>query len=253
LITDDFPLDEPHQHGVFFAWVNTTVAGHNVNFWDPKAGTGQVRHLAIERICEGDVFAQFRVTLLHSDTSNPEVSQPVLNETWTVRAFNLDRQYLVDFESVQICVADSCTVNMHRYGGTAFRGLRSWFDDKSVVLVTSEGKDEQSGNGSRPKWVRMSGPVRSDAGRDDKLATLLVMGHPNNFRANQPVRLHPDKPYFCFAPMMIGSFTIAGQEQFTSRFRFLIFDGENNDDANQRVWTDYAEPPNVRILLSDDR
>lgn len=252
VITDDFPPDEPHQHGVFFAWVNTTVAGHNVNFWDPKAGTGQVRHSAIEKIGEGDVFAEFRVTLLHSDTTNPEASQPVFNETWTVRAFNLDRQFLVDFESVQTCVVDSCTVNMHYYGGTAFRGLRSWFNDKSVALVTSEGKDQQTGNGSRPKWVRMSGPVQSDAGHDEKLATLLVMGHPSNFRADQPVRLHPDKPYFCFAPMITGSFTIAGQQSFVSRYRFLIFDGENNADANERAWTNYAEPPNVQILLSDD-
>jgi hypothetical protein len=250
VITDDFPPDEPHQHGVFFAWVNTTVAGHNVNFWDPKAATGQVSHSAIEKICEGDVFADFRVKLLHSDTTDPEASKPVFNETWTVRAFNLNRQFLVDFESIQTCVADSCTVNKHHYGGMAFRGLRSWFDDKSVALVTSEGKDQQNGNGSRPKWVRMSGPVPPDTGNDDKLATLLVMGHPSNFRANQPVRLHPDKPYFCFAPMITGSFTISREQPFTSRYRFLIFDGENNDDATERVWTDYAEPPDVRILLA---
>ena len=43
VITDDFPPDEPHQHGIFFAWVNTTVAGHNVNFWDPKARHGTSR------------------------------------------------------------------------------------------------------------------------------------------------------------------------------------------------------------------
>jgi methane monooxygenase PmoA-like len=252
-ITDDFPPDEPHQHGVFFAWVNTTVAGHNVNFWDPKARTGQVGHSAIEKIGEGDVFADFRVALLHLDITNMDASQPVFNETWTVRAYNLDRQFLIDFESVQTCVADSCTVNMHYYGGMAFRGLRSWFDDQSVALVTSEGRDQRTGNESRPKWVRMSGPVESDIGSNNKLATLLVMGHPSNFRADQPVRLHPDKPYFCFAPMIIGPFTIAGQQSYISRYRFSIFDGENNADTNQRAWTDYAEPPTVRILPTDDR
>ena len=123
------------------------------------------------------------MALLHSDITNTEASQPVFNETWTVRAFNLDRQFLVDFESVQTCVADSCTVNRYHYGGMAFRGLRSWFDDQSVALVTSEGKDQKTGNESRPKWVRMSGPVESDAGPNEGLATLLVMGHPDNFRA----------------------------------------------------------------------
>jgi hypothetical protein len=253
IITDDFPPDEPHQHGIFFAWVNTTVSGHNVNFWDPKAGSGQVRHSAIAGISEGDVFAEFRVKLLHSDITDPEASQPVFDETWTVRAFNLDRQFLVDFESVQTCVVDSCTINRHHYGGTAFRGLRSWFDDQSVALVTSEGKDQKTGNESRPKWVRMSGPIQPEAGHDDKLATLLAMGHPGNFRADQPVRLHPDKPYFCFAPMIVGPFTIAAQTPFVSRYRFLIFNGENNPDSNQRAWNDYAEPPDVRILRADEQ
>jgi hypothetical protein len=252
VITDDFPPDEPHQHGMFFAWVNTSVAGHNVNFWDPKAQTGQVRHSAIEKICGGDVFAQFRVELVHIDTSNRDAPQPVLKETWTVRAYNFDQQFLVDFESIQPCVVDSCTINMHPYGGMAFRGLRRWFDDKSVALVTSEAQDQKTGNGSRPQWVRMSGPVRSAAGTDE-LATLVVMGHPGNFRANQPVRLHPDKPYFCFAPMMAGSFSITKQTPYVSRYRLLIFDGDVKAKFSNQAWKDYADPPQVRILRHDER
>jgi hypothetical protein len=253
IVTDDFPPDHPHQHGIFFAWVNTTIAGRDVNFWDPKAQTGHIRHSAIKELCEGDVFAQFRVELIHSDITNPEQSRPVINETWTVRAFNLDRVFVVDFESVQTSVADSCTINAHNYGGMAFRGLRSWFEDQSFALVTSEGQDQQTGNESRPKWVRMSGPVPSEAGQDDELGTLMALGHPNNFRASQPVRLHPDKPYFCFAPMIAGPFTIAKEKPFVSRYRFLIFDGEVDSEFEQRVWNDYAEPPAVRTLTTDAR
>jgi hypothetical protein len=251
VITDDYPPDEPHQHGVFFAWVNTTVAGRNVNFWDPKALSGHVEHSAVKRIHHGDVFAEFKAQLTHSDISTPEALQPVFDETWTVRAYNLDRHFLVDFESIQTCVAESCTINKHHYGGMAFRGLRSWFDDKSVSLVTSEGKDQQTGNESRPQWVRMSGPVFSKAEEGKSLATFLAMGHPNNFRANQPVRLHPDKPYFCFAPEIVGPFTIARQESFVSRYRFLIFDGEIDSELIQRTWNDYADPPEIRLLGSN--
>jgi hypothetical protein len=248
VITDDFPPDEPHQHGVFLAWVNTTVGGHNVNFWDPKALSGHVEHSAVKQIHQGDVFAGFQVQLIHSDITNPEKLQPVFDETWTVRVYNLERQFLIDFESIQTCVTDSCTVNKHYYGGMAFRGLRSWFDDKSVALVTNEGKDQQTGNESRPKWVRMTGPASSAAGKGESLATFLAMGHPNNFRASQPVRLHPDKPYFCFAPEIVGPFTIARQESFVSRYRFLVFDGEIDSGLIQRTWNDYADPPEIRQL-----
>jgi hypothetical protein len=74
------------------------------------------------------------------------------------------------------------------------------------------------------------------------------MGHPNNFRASQPVRLHPDKPYFCFAPEIVGPFTIARQESFVSRYRFLIFDGEIDSGLIQRTWNNYADPPEIRQL-----
>ena len=34
IVTAEFPADHAHQHGVFFAWVQTQFAGHEVDFWN---------------------------------------------------------------------------------------------------------------------------------------------------------------------------------------------------------------------------
>ena len=43
-MTDDFPPDHAHQHGLFFAWVSTSFDGHDVDFWNQsKKSDGDVR------------------------------------------------------------------------------------------------------------------------------------------------------------------------------------------------------------------
>lgn len=44
IVTAMFPLDHPHQQGIFSAWVNTTYDGQAVNFWDLAGGTRRVLH-----------------------------------------------------------------------------------------------------------------------------------------------------------------------------------------------------------------
>ena len=77
---------------------------------------------------------------------------------------------------------------------------------------------------------------------------VTIFCHPENFRAPQPVRLHPSMPYFCFAPMVLGDFTIEKSEPYVSRYRFLIHDGPVVPDASDRHWHDLATPPTVEIV-----
>ena len=83
---------------------------------------------------------------------------------------------------------------------------------------------------------------------DGEPAGITLMCHPNNFRAPQPVRLHPHKPYFCFAPMQLGDFEITPGRTFASRYRFYAHNGPVNATTSERLWKDYAEPARVRIV-----
>ncbi|MBI3465322.1 MAG: PmoA family protein, partial [Planctomycetes bacterium] len=112
--------------------------------------------------------------------------------------------------------------------------------------TTSEGKDRIDGNHTRPEWVSLSGKI------DGQPAALTVMGHPTNYGFPQPVRLHPTKPYFCFAPMVLGEFKLEKSRPYVSRYRFLVHDGALDQVLNRSVWSDYAEPPSVRSVKGEE-
>src|SRR4051812_42569810 len=256
MVTDDFPPDHAHQHGVFFAWVNTTFERRHLDFWNQKEQTGGVRHVATLGTASGPVFGEFRVKLRHDDLSAPGGPRPVLDEVWTVRAYALKDVFLVDFESTQSCAgADPLTINKYHYGGMGLRGNREWFDPTvkgndapdparsgRSDFLTDEGKDRGTGNHTRPRWVDLSGKIDAGSGG------VALLDHPGNFRFPQPIRLHPNKPYFCFAPMVLGSFEIAPGRPYLSRYRIVVHDGPPDAGALGRFWNDYADPPAVRVV-----
>jgi hypothetical protein len=253
VVSDDFPPDHAHQHGLFFAWVNTTFGGHQVDFWNQREGTGKVEHATVLDMVSGPVFAQFRVQLLHQDLAGPTA---VLDDVWTVRAYNLSDRFLVDFESRQSCAGPRpLEINKYHYGGMGLRGSRAWFDPKArgdsppdpsrsgrSDFLTSEEKGRADGNHTRPRWVDLSGLLEGRAGG------VALLDHPDNFRFPQPVRLHPNKPYFCFAPMVLSSFTIEPGRPYVSRYRLDLHDGPPDAREIDRLWRDYAEPPRVRVV-----
>jgi hypothetical protein len=88
----------------------------------------------------------------------------------------------------------------------------------------------------------MHGPLGSSHGG------IVVLAAPGNFRAPQTVRLHPTKPYFCFAPMQLGAFSIKPDEAYASRFRFVVHDGQQDERLAERMWQDLAHPPQVKVV-----
>jgi hypothetical protein len=256
VVTDDFPPDHAHQHGLFFAWVNTTFGGHRVDFWNQAGRTGRVRHVETLATAGGPVFGQFAVRLRHEDLTGPDAPTPVLDEVWTVRAYHVSGPFLVDFETRQTCAgAKPLEINRYHYGGFGLRGQRAWFDpgvkgedppdparSGRSDFLTSEGKHRADGNHTRARWVDLSGLV------DDRFGGVAVLGHPDNLRAPQPVRLHPNKPYLSFAPEVLGGFTIAPDSPYTARYRLATHDGPPDPAALDRLWRDYAEPPRVRVV-----
>lgn len=78
---------------------------------------------------------------------------------------------------------------------------------------------------------------------------VAIFCSPNNFRAPQPVRLHPKKPYFCFAPMVLGPFAIAREKPLVSRYRFVVHSGPLDLELAGRVWRDFKDPPQARFAV----
>jgi hypothetical protein len=120
-----------------------------------------------------------------------------------------------------------------------FRGALAWEKKEGASFLSSEGKTRENGNGTAARWCTMTGQV----GGAPK--TIVFYGHPANFRAPQNMRLHPDEPFFCFCPAVPGDFTIEPGKPYVSRYRYSVHDGEVSQSEAERIWRDYAEPPEV--------
>ena len=59
LITDDFPPNHIHHHGVWWAWTKTEFEGRHPDFWNMGDGKGRVEFVALDRNWSGAVHGGF--------------------------------------------------------------------------------------------------------------------------------------------------------------------------------------------------
>ena len=238
LVTDDYPGDHRHHHGIWSAWAHTHFEGREMDFWNMGGGSAKVDFQSLASSWDGPVHAGFRAHHLFTDLRG---NKTALNEEWIVTVYKVAPAYFVfDLDSTQEAASASpVNLDQYLYGGFAFRGSAQW--RSGATFVTSEGKDRGSGDGTTARWCYIGGKV------DGKMAGYAVLGHPSNFRAPQPMRINPTDPYFSFSPVKPGGFPIVQGKPFVSRFRFVVTDGEPDRALYDRVWNDYATPPKVSV------
>lgn len=244
-ITDDYPSDHKHHHGIWAAWTKTSFRGNRPDFWNVDDKTGAVLFERISEIQSGPVLALVSAKNSYIDkTAIPHTK--VLDEDFVVRVFNLvgseKSYYLFDVELKQECAtSDPLKLLYHIYGGIAFRGNGEWNGKANANFLTSAGKDRETGNATAADWIRVSGHAGG-------LETgITILSHPSNFRAPQPLRIHPKEPYISFAPSQAGEFSIEPGKPYISRYRFIVYDGEADTQFIERMWRDYSNPLVVKM------
>src|SRR5215471_10547355 len=65
IVTDDYPDDHYHQHGIFFAWTKTEFEGRHPDFWNMGDGTGTVELEKLETSRSGADNGGFSARLRH--------------------------------------------------------------------------------------------------------------------------------------------------------------------------------------------
>jgi hypothetical protein len=245
LVTDDYPASHVHHHGIWSAWTRAQFAGHAIDFWNMADGLGKVDFDSLGELWQGPVHAGFEADLAHIDLVG---DSPVtaLSEHWKVTAYRTHESappyLLFDLESVQrAATAMPVMLEEYIYGGFGIRGAGEWLDKSKVTFLTSEGFDRISGDAETGRWLYIGGTV------GDKVAGYAVLGHPANFRAPQPHRIHPDEPYASLSPVKAGSFSIAPGADYVTRFRIVTLDGPPNAALLDTLWNDYATPATVRV------
>jgi hypothetical protein len=242
--TEDFPSDHRHQRGIFFAWTKTEFGDRHPDFWNLGAETGAVRSVGVQATAGGAVFGGFKASHEWLDLKAAGGAKAILKETWDVRVWNLGGPkagyWMWDLTSTQRCASESeLKFPKYHYGGLGVRGAPEWMT--TCLMLTSEGKDRKNGNETKGRWCEVGGAS------GDKAAGILILGHPQNFRFPEPLRLNPQQPQICFAPSQEGDWTIEPGKDYVWRYRFIVHDGAMKADAANRLWADFGEPPAVKV------
>ncbi len=247
VVTGDYAEGHSHHHGIWAAWTNTEFRGRTPDFWNVHDSTGTVVPMALDSTWSGPVQAGLQARHRYVDKSTAE---PVtaLYEQWTLRVYDVGTERenvsyrLFDLRVEQTTASESPLVlPLYHYGGVAVRGSDHWYGPNNMDFLSSAGKDRANGNETRARWAYIGGEV------EGQRAGLAMLSHPTNVRSPQPVRIHPEMPYFCYAPSQLGRWSIRSGEPHVARYRFVTFDGSPDPEVLDRLWADYAYPPTVTV------
>ncbi len=248
LVTDDYPPNHPHHHGIWAPWTKTSFQGRAPDFWNMHNKTGAEEFVALDRTWSGPVHGGFTTRLKMIDRSAP-APVDVIHTTWELTAYAIAGESrpvrMFDLTITQMCATnDPLILPEYHYGGFGFRGADAWNGPGLAArFLTSEGEtDRLQGNNTRVRWCYLGGVVEGGA-----LAGTATLGHPENFRAPQPVRLHPNMPYFSLVPQQLGEFRIEPGRPYVARFRFIVADGAPDRALLESYWRGYAEPAAVTL------
>jgi hypothetical protein len=247
LVTGNHPADHRWHRGIWMSWTKTEFEGRHPDFWNmgkDNGGqlTGEIRFDKLVGIWNGPIHAGVVAEHRHIDHTGG-MAKDVLRETWELRAYRTSgSRNVTDLISTQVTAGSSpLKLPKYHYGGLGVRGHAAWDPKDKVAMLTSEGHDRKAGDNSTARWVWLGGEVE---GGPTGLAILI---HPENFRFPQPLRLNPNNPQLCIAPSQGGDWEITPGKHFVSKYRFVVFDGKPEAKELDRLWNDYAHPPQVTI------
>jgi hypothetical protein len=245
IVTDDYPSNHVHHHGIWTPWTKTHFQGRSPDFWNMGAKTGAEDFVALDGTWSGPVHGGFEARLRMVDLSAPQPAV-ALNETWSVTAYNGPSKVRVfDLVVSQTCATkDPLQLPKYHYGGFGFRGADAWNGPgEAAIFLTSEGiSDRIKGNDTRGRWCYLGGKV------GDGISGTAILGHPDNFRAPQPMRLHNNMPYMSFVPQSLGDFAIEPGKPYVARFRFVVSDGAPDRAVIDAFWNGYGRPAEVKLV-----
>lgn len=178
VLTEDFPRDHLHHHGLFWAWPVVEVRGVETSNWEPAEPALRQRFVRwIERRVDGD-----GARLVVENAWDLGGSGDVAGETVTIVAHGATRVgRAVDVEIALRPVGGPMTLrgapaDNKGYSGLCFRALATegWDNRvfKGAVMTTDEGPLAADSTGRPFRWADLSSPA------DGGVAIFVSPGHP---------------------------------------------------------------------------
>ena len=244
--------DHYHHYGIWGPWTKTHIQGREVDFWNLSKGEGTVRFAGFLSQIEGPVFSGFSALQEHVDFGAKGPDQVAINETLAVSVWNLDPEnnvWLIDYTSILNCALDSeIILDAYRYGGgIGYRATEKWRKNNCSIL-TSEGNDRDNADGSNARWCIVEGESSFDR------SGILFMSHPSNRAFPEPMRVWSKDAndngnlYFEFCPIRNQDWELKKGNNYSQKYRLLVFDGALTMNEAEEYWTAFAKPPKISVI-----
>ena len=251
------PDDHYHHYGVWSPWVHAEHDGRELDFWNLVKGQGTVAVNGVGELIEGPLqsgMTAHQNYLAFRDSAVLDDPQKLLDQTLQLRVQPLaDDRYLVDYQTTQTNPTElPFTVRAYRYQGFGYRARASW-DDGNVTLETSAGYDKSDGNGTRARWMNVSGPTEHGQ------AGILFLTHPENYNYPEQIRIWPtgmnegrENVFVNFNPAQEQDYVLRPGGAYQLRYGMLVYDGTIDSTEAERHWQDFAHPPEVVVQQQGD-
>lgn len=248
ILTTIQPKDHYHHYGIWNPWTRIEYGAEMYDLWNLGDKKGTVRSRNIDTVYEGNICAGYVANLDHYIfTSSGE--KVIMNESWTVKSWNVPEHFLWDFESGLHPATDlPVLIKAYRYAGFGWRATEEWTKD-NCIMITSEGKNRTEIDGTTARWIFVTGTCSGN-----ERSGFLLLGHPANYSAPEPLRIWDEKAnggrgdaFVNFAPTKNKDWQLKPDNDYFLRYRICTYDGEMTAAEANRLWNDFAYPPKVII------
>jgi hypothetical protein len=246
------PPDHYHHYGIWGPWTLTHIDDREVDFWNLAKGQGTVKFAEFLSETEGEIFSGFKALQQHMDFGAQGPDQVAMNEILDVRVWNVSENvYVIDYTTtLNSPLPTGIMLDAYRYGGgIGFRATEKWHKDNCTVL-TSDGKERTEADGSFAKWCIVEGESDVSEGRSG----ILFLSHPSNRMHPEPMRVWPldanggrGDMFFEFCPIRHEDWKLEPGNDYTLKYRMVVFDGKMDADIAERYWNSFANMPLIEI------
>ena len=240
------PEDHYHHYGIWGPYARATIGGREVDFWNLGDEKGRVDFSHVLSKKQAGGAAELTVRQHHVDLKAAAESRIAMEEDLRIKVKPADKgRYLVDYTStLQTAIPGGILLDDYRYGGgIGFRATEAWGDANSTIL-TSEGKDRATADGSNARWILVTGQSDHPSGKSG----ILFMSHNTNQAHPEPLRVWPPGQYegkgnvfIEFCPIRHTSWEIQPGKRYSLTYRMLVFDGELTVQEAENYWKSFVK------------